>query len=266
MSFLRVEYFSMSLFRTTEYGAFIPDDTNPEEIKDNIHYKRQMKTLVLLHGYGGRYNDWITGCSIAEMSRKYNLAILLPCGDNSFYIDREETGAAYGTFVSCELLRHARKLFHLSEKREDTFIGGYSMGGFGAIRNGLMQSDTYSKIIGLSNALVMYMLPELNATNGNELANLQFYDRIFGKPEEAEKSDRHPEHLIKEHLREDRDLPQMYFTCGTEDFLINENRRWHKFLDDNKVAHVYLEDAGIHDWEFWNKSIEPAIKWLTAED
>lgn len=265
MSFLRVEFFSLSLFRTIEYAAFIPDDTNPVIMENNPHYARPMKTVILLHGYAGRYNDWITGSNIAELSQKYNMAVLLPDGCNSFYIDQEETGAAYGTYVSKELLEHARRLFHLSDKREDTFIGGYSMGGFGAIRNGLERSDTYSKIVGLSNALVMYLLPDLNKTGGNELANLPFYDKVFGKPEEVENTNRHPEFLVKQHLKENRKLPEMYFTCGTEDFLIEENRRWVRFLRDNNVEYTYTEGEGAHDWEFWRKCLEPAFEWLTAE-
>ena len=47
-------------------------------------------------------------------------------------------------------------MFPLSDKREDTFIGGLSMGGFGAMRNGLKYADTFGRIVALSPALGMF--------------------------------------------------------------------------------------------------------------
>ena len=67
----------------------------------------------------------------------------MPAGENSFYVDDEARGHLYGEFIGCELVEHTRQLFHLSEKREDTFIAGLSMGGYGAIRNGLKYHQTF---------------------------------------------------------------------------------------------------------------------------
>ena len=40
----------------------------------------------------------------------------------------------------------------LSTKREDTFIGGISMGGYGALYNGFKYRDTFSKVAAFSPA------------------------------------------------------------------------------------------------------------------
>lgn len=252
--------------RITDYYAVIPNDVSPDVKRVNPHYNRQMQTLILLHGYTGRSSDWITGSGVRELSSKYNLAILMPDGSNSFYIDREETGAAYSTYVGQELLEHAKSLFRLSDKREDTFIGGYSMGGFGAIRNGLKYADTYSKIIGLSNALVTYMLSDLKKTKGNSLANLAYYEKIFGELDTAKYTDKNPEVLIKELLQKGMDIPRLFLACGTEDELLGVNRKFKEFLSANNVKHEYMEDTGMHDWTFWNKCLVPAFDWLTASD
>ena len=72
----------------------------------------------------------------------------------------------YGAFVGEELPRIMRAMFPLSQKREDTFIAGLSMGGFGALRNGFKYSDTFSRIAALSSALTVLdpSVPPLRAT------------------------------------------------------------------------------------------------------
>lgn len=46
-------------------------------------------------------------------------------------------------------MEFTRRSFPLSRDRADTYIGGLSMGGFGAMRNGLKYRDTFSAIISL---------------------------------------------------------------------------------------------------------------------
>ncbi|MNO08549.1 hypothetical protein D3C81_2312620 [compost metagenome] len=54
--------------------------------------------------------------------------------------------------------------------------------------------------------------------------------------------------------------------CGTEDFLLRENREYHAFLKDQGIEHTYVEGPGTHDWNFWNEYIEKAFKWMLSED
>lgn len=87
------------------------------------------------------------------MGRGENLAVVMPAGENAFYVDQPSIGAMHGQFIGEELVEITRKMFPLSRKREDTFIGGLSMGGFGALRNGLKYHDTFGAVICLSGAL-----------------------------------------------------------------------------------------------------------------
>ena len=47
--------------------------------------------------------------------------------------------------------------------------------------------------------------------------------------------------------------------CGTEDFLLENNREFHRFLEAENVEHVYEEDAGFHDMIFWDKYVKKFI-------
>lgn len=53
-----------------------------------------------------------------------------------------------------------------------------------------------------------------------------------------------------------------FLACGTEDALVENNRRFRNFLQEQGEEVVYHESAGIHDWKFWNEYLEPAIIWV----
>ena len=61
-------------------------------------------------------------------------------------------------YVGKELVEMTRKMFPLSEKREDTYIGGISMGGYGALYNGMKYRDTFSKVAAFSPACDPYLM------------------------------------------------------------------------------------------------------------
>ena len=61
-------------------------------------------------------------------------------------------------------------------------------------------------------------------------------------------------------------LPPIYMAVGTEDFLIEHNREFHRFLEEEDMEVVYYESEGAHDWKFWNSYIEPAVKWTLGEE
>ena len=83
----------------------------------------------------------------------------------------------------------------------------------------------------------------------------------FGEPSKVLDSKNNPETLVKNLKAEGKAIPRLFMACGTEDFLLNQNREFHQFLVDQKVPVKYVEDTGAHDWPFWNKMIEPAIRW-----
>ena len=85
------------------------------------------KTLYLLHGLLGNHMDWGTTSRVQRFAEEHNLAVVMPAGENAFYIDHPETHNLYGEFIGKELVELTRKMFHLSAEREDTFIGGLSM-------------------------------------------------------------------------------------------------------------------------------------------
>ena len=107
----RFEFNSDCLRRMVNFHIVLPNDLPKEWTADNPHYKRPMKTLFLLHGYTGNSMDWMTGSAVCELAGNYNLAVVCPAGENSFYLDGPETGRKYATYVGEELVQYVRKTF-----------------------------------------------------------------------------------------------------------------------------------------------------------
>jgi len=124
MALLYVNFFSSSLHRKVPMQVILPTDTWNES-------KEPLKTLYLLHGLTDNCTAWTSNTRIEHWACERNLAVVMPSGENSFYVEMPFGSSCYGDFgayVGQELIEITRKMFPLSSKREDTFIAGLSMG------------------------------------------------------------------------------------------------------------------------------------------
>ena len=257
-------YFSDALRRNASFSVYLPNDVAPE-FRTNC-FERPTQTLFLLHGYTGTGDDWARDTSILSLASQFNLALVCPSGENSFYLDGAATGRKYETYVGRELVDYVRSTFGLSGRREDTFIGGISMGGFGAIHTGLAYPETFSKIISLSAALITHKVAAMKpgAPDLDGMANYDYYRLMFGDPEKLLESRNNPETLVKDLMASGKELPGLYLAIGTEDFLYEDNQIFRRFLEKQGYPFEYHEGPGAHDFAFWNPHIESSIRWLLS--
>lgn len=262
MALLQVNFISKSLFRAVPMNVILPVDKMFRTT--NVTENKPFKTLYLLHGLLGNYTDWVSNTRIQQWAEAKNLAVIMPSGDNAFYVDN--TTSNYGEFIGEELVEMTRKMFPLSHKREDTFIAGLSMGGFGAIRNGLKYHENFGYIAGLSSAVHLFEqpfdAPGRNVTNE---------DSWFGSMEEAVKTDKNPRVALQNLMEKKKqdpsvELPKIYLACGTEDGLIGPNRIYRDLFRENGFDLTYEEGPGMHNWDFWNDQIQKVLRWLPLED
>lgn len=253
MALFQVDFKSEALKRSVQFNVILPVEK----------FKGPYPTLYLLHGLTDNLNGWLHNTRIRMWAENMGLAVVMPSGDNSFYLDilvKDGCLGDYGEYVGNELVRITREMFPLSDQREDTFIGGLSMGGFGACRNGLKYSEVFSKVAVLSGALHFYEYPrEWVETKGNTIGEV----RNFGNLDETENSERNPRFLMKQ-IQEDpaRSFPDFYIACGLSDVLLEANRSIAKALKEAGADVVYEEGEGIHDWIFWDTYIQHVLKWL----
>ncbi len=251
----RMRFYSMCQMKQVDFTYVLPTDIPELMTAENPHFKRPMKTLYLLHGFSGNDADWEYNGVAEDISVKYNMAVFMVTAGNNFYLDRKATGCQFGSYVGKEIVDFTRKTFHLSDKKEDTLIGGLSMGGFGAFHTALSNPDTFGGVIALSSAFIIHDIQGMKEGDSDDIANYYFYKEVFEDLDNVEKSEKNPEVLFKKLKESGAEIPKIYMAIGTEDFLYEKNQVMRKFLTDEKADFTYEEGPGIHDWNFWNNYI-----------
>jgi len=265
MALIQMNLMSQSLMRTVPVNVILPADKLPFPGMPQREEK-PYKTLYLLHGVLGNYTDWVSGTRILRYAEEHDLAVVMPSGDNAFYVDQKGGTSNYGEFVGRELVELTRKMFPLSRRREDTFLGGLSMGGYGALRNGLKYSDTFGAIVNLSGKVDVEDFAFRTEQEGLFIATVDYARHCFGElGETLMESDKNPQWLIRKLIREKKPIPDIYMACGDRDGLLGANRALSEFLTEQGVKHTFEVGPGDHEWDFWDTYIKKAIQWLPTE-
>lgn len=261
MAYFNGTFFSQSLKRPVHFTAVLCND-NAWIDPANKYLKGETKNVYLLHGYSGCDTDWPLNAPLQEFANKYNVNFFMPNIENSFYLDQAATGFKYAEYAGKEFVEYTRKTFNLSTKRENTYIGGLSMGGFGAIHTGLLYNNTFGGIIALSSALIINELHTFKPGMDNGMANYEYYNLIFGDLNKVKETDKNPEVLLKNLVEKGQPIPKIYIACGTEDFLYQPNVEFKTFLEKLNVPFTYNEGPGIHDFNFWRAYLPKGLETL----
>ena len=258
MAFLQIQIYSQTLQRSVPITAVLPTDRQRSDDGTSISNKKAYKTLYLLHGYSDSCMEWCLNTRIQRLAEAQNMAVIMPSGENSFYVDQKGSNRAYGRWIGEELVNLTRAMFPLSDKREDTFIAGNSMGAFGALIAGLHYPNTFGKIALFSGAFHIFeemFDKEVWASHG--------LCEIFGEYQNALLSQNNPRNALMHYYKTQAvSLPEIYMICGTEDSLLGSNRSLHTFIANMQFPIVYKECPGEHSWEFWNSQLEDMLDWI----
>ncbi len=258
MAILHVNMLSDVLARTVDVDIILPLDRTSAPFGPKFEEK-PLKTLYLLHGILGDHGDWIKGTRIALWAMDRNLCVVMPSGENAFYTDQPAAARPYGTFIGKELVELTRKMFPLSHRREDTFIGGLSMGGYGALRNGLEYSDTFGAIVALSSALVMESALTSTDDAPMFMSRRCYYETVFGDLSKLRGGKNDVDALVEGLVKAKKPVPDIFLSCGTEDSLYEPNLKLHKHLTDLGVQHRWVPAPGAHSWDFWDEHLKEAL-------
>lgn len=265
MAFIQMNLLSKSLMRTVPVNVILPVD---KMVFPGMPAREEKpyKTLYLLHGIFGSYIDWVCGTRIQHFAEENDLAVVMPSGDNAFYVDQPAANNFYGKFIGEELVELTRKMFPLSRKREDTFIGGLSMGGYGAMRNGLKYGDTFGYIVSLSGAM---HIEEMASRTGDDceifMESRSYAEACFGDLTRLLDSDKNPKYIVKQRKAAGKPLPKIYMACGDKDSLLKPNQDMAAFLKKQGADVTFEVGPGGHEWDFWDTYIKKAIDWLPTE-
>ena len=273
MALVRTDLFSCSLMRTVPIWAVIPadrarfSDEGSAVACATAAEQRPFKTLYLLHGVYGNCTDWVTRSRIQDLAEARSLAVIMPSGDNGFYNDHAD-GARYGEFIGRELVELTRKLFRLSCAREDTFIGGLSMGGYGACVNALRNPGTFSHVVALSSGFTLDSAQVMESICGAPgiLRSRGYYESVMGPLDAVHGSQNDYDALAARVAASEAPRPRFFMACGEQDSLLASNRVYRNRLAALGYDVEYHEAPGRHTWPFWDTWIERALDWLPIDD
>ncbi len=257
---MKITMFSQSLQRHTDLVVALPSEPVSAENSASPYYQRPVKMLLTLHGYQGSGEEFMLTGNLHQLAEKYNLAVVCPSGENSFYLNQTGTGRAYDDFVSVELPAFLRRHLGLFASREDTLVCGFSMGGFGALHVGLGHPEQFCGIVAVSSALVIYTVAGMRP-GYRDIADYDYYRQVFGEPDQVLESRNNPEVLLKYLKAEKRPIPSIYMACGTEDPLLESNQTFAQFLNRQGISFRFDQEMGIHNRVFAIPHLEAGIRY-----
>ena len=242
MALLRVEYTSKALEMITSFQVFLPDEGDLKEAK----------VIYLLHGLTDNCTGWTRYSSCERYARTRDVALVLPEVQRSFYIDGVY-GLNYFTYVSQELPAVCQRMFGLSSKREQNFVMGLSMGGYGALKCALTYPQQYAGCGSFSGVtdLKAFMSRQAVPMHSREFTALLGPEHTVG-----------PENDLSVLARKVSDPPAIYISCGEQDVHYPMNCSFSELLTELGIDHRYDHREGDHSWDFWDRSIQDCMDHL----
>ena len=246
MALLHCELDSKSVRMPTSVMAILPHDV--------ISTSQSPKVLYLLHGCSHNYSVWSRYTSLERYCLPYNLAVIMPEVNRSFYTDMAY-GPEYFTYITEELPGLCESMFHISTSSEDRYIAGMSMGGYGCLKAALSHPECYTGCAAISAVTNIHTKIEstpdsapkkrdfraifgenLLISNQDDLYTLALQAKASGKP-----------------------LPDFHLFCGTKDHFYQEILVFCDFLKKQEFSVSFDGWTGTHDWDFWDQAIFKVI-------
>jgi len=256
MALIQCRFFSEVLGLSTSMTVILPQPAKAQIGMGGSDTSGPFPVLYLLHGLSDDDSIWLRRTSIERYVSELGLAVIMPQVDVSFYTDMA-AGKRYWTFISEELPYICRSFFPLSHRREDTFVAGLSMGGYGAFKLALRKPDTFAAAASLSGALDVSVnrIDEIRRSIDNQ----SLYRQIFGN--DGPHGTENDLFALLEAVNPSS-APRLFQCCGTEDFLYEQNIRFRDACREAGFDLTYEEGPGSHDWAYWDARIQDVLAWL----
>lgn len=281
MTLFTVSLHSKALHKHTELHVLMPDLATRE---------RPAKVLWALHGMSEDHNGWLRKSMVELLAEKYGVCVVIPNADLSFYVDMAY-GADYFTYLSAELPAYLKRYFPISGRKEDNYIIGDSMGGYGAFYIAMNCPEKYNTAISLSGPMridwinrilssadladvfasrdsarieksasefaVKYRLPESLIYSLWEYADMcttRTFKAMFGLDADLANT-RYDIFYLATKLQEKNSDLKLWAFCGEQDYHYISNIKFRDAVCDTKLDYNLVTGSGAHNWEYWNNKI-----------
>ncbi|MCW5960265.1 MAG: esterase family protein [Pyrinomonadaceae bacterium] len=222
----------------------------PKNYAEKSKLDQKFPVIYLLHGLTGNFENWAQKTELEKYASGYSFIIVMPDGANGWYTDSAtEPDDKYESFLIKELIPEIESKFRAKSTRENRAVAGLSMGGYGAMKFGLKYPANFALVGSFSGALGITDITDKNSQPWISASVM----KVYGEAESKTRTENDIFKIVRTMPAESvKNLPFIYLDCGTEDFLIANNRDFVLALAEKKIPHEYRELPGGHDWKFWN--------------
>lgn len=282
MALLHVNFYSSVLRMASSMDVILPETSQGIGVDGQPPWdgKSLLPALYLLHGTTDDHTIWQRRTSLERYCAGRRLCVIMPNGHLSAYTN-QKYGHRYLDFITEELPDICSKMFRISTAREDTFIAGLSMGGYGALKAGLNYPERYAMVGGFSSGVDrMVLIPkkwqnfndpgdfeELRRSDPALWETLVWFHRNFGSPEDYRNDGvNNLFRVVPRQAIAGVKLPRLYLACGTDDTLAWEpNVRFRALLEEYHVPYEWEQTRGVHEWRLWDIFIQRFLDRLPIE-
>ena len=278
MALLTLNFNSQFMSGNQNVNILMPDKPQNDSTHSFYSSKKKYKVLWLLHGTFGDYSDWIRKTNIERYVADKQMIVVMPGIGNADYRNwpTYALGINAEKYIIDELMPMIYNWLPASNKREDHFIAGLSMGGKGALSFSIKYPQLFSKTAILSffpenmDKKINYFqniydsnLEELIQTDNEWHAKQRLYNCMhnLGSVENYINSDYNLLKKIKE--SDITTLPKLLFTCGTEDSLFKDKiEPFKQFIQENQINANIVLGPDNHEWNVWDRDIQIALDFF----
>lgn len=274
MALCRLTYASQAMNRKIGVSIIIPENKWGYSLADRpLDYR--YPTLWLLCGGGYDHTDWQRYSAIEYLAAKRGIAVVMPGISYACYVDTYEGDYRYWTQISQELPEYLRKLFPLSTRREDNFVAGFSMGGYGAFKWAMQQPEMFAACGTFAGPIGIVPQEPIPPTEklGQPCLRDDFCEEqfstiwaAFGPAGNRRGTGDDNLYMLGKHLEAGDSLPEFYIAVGAQDPTAADNYVTMDTMHQMGLSFLDIRDEGKHDWEYCNRHIDRFIHWLKLEN
>ncbi len=200
--------------------------------------------LYLLHGAWGCYSDWPKKANLEQLSSQYNVIIVCPDGQDSWYFDSPiDPKMQFETYVSKELVSYIDSHYRTYATPLMRAISGLSMGGHGALWLAWRHPDVFNSCGSMSGGVDITKFP----------GKWKIPDRL-GKYEENKAV--WAEHSVINLVPTLKPGQNIIIDDGRDDIFYEVNCNLHDALLKQNIPHDFTIRPGKHTWTYWVNSLD----------
>lgn len=271
MALVQMNFESQYLGNNHEISIILPDKPRGKTPKEFYGSGEKYKVLWLLHGTFGDHSDWLRKSNIELYACEKDLIVVMPSALNSVYENWPNfaTGFNMWDYITEELMPLVYNWFPASDKREDNFVAGLSMGGRGTMKLAIGHPDKFAAAAVLS-SVPRNLHEEVANIEAGDKANPMFQRTLNdiareGSVEAYLASKENTWDNIKP-LAGTGKLPRLYFAMGTEDFGYPGFLKFKAYAEEIGLEATFDQGPGRHEWRFWDTFIQKALTFFGLGD